>query len=477
MKTILSSTFFFNSKPFHTKTNTMNQINTQNSFTPKVPTAKGRFIMGNVQDFKASPVGFFKKLETFKTPVVKFRLAHIHCYYLASQEAVQQVLVKNNKNYLKGGPFMETNKKIVGNGLAFSDKELWQRQRRIMAPVFHKKCIDSFFKLMLDFTDQFVENIGQEKSALDVHKHFNQLTMDIATQALFGTEVKKDETDTLMTNFQVLVEESIRRTTNGFSLPFWIPTPANQKLKKAIKAYDTTMVNIIKNKIKQPGHTMLDLLIQAKDPESGEAMNPQQLIDEVRIFFAAGTETSANALTWTTYLLSQHPEKMKQLRLEIQRVLGDNPPTLEVLEQLPYLDQIVKESLRLYPPAWISSRTNEYTDSFSGLEIPAGSNIFYSAYMLQRNPAYWTHANSFMPERFAPENQPDLPLQAFIPFGAGPRKCIGDRFALMEIKIILIRLLQNYHWELKTGFQPKPAFLGTLQAQEGMWVMFVSRKG
>ncbi|HAS40443.1 MAG TPA: cytochrome P450, partial [Microscillaceae bacterium] len=261
-------------------------------------------------------------------------------------------------------------------------------------------------------------------------------------------------------------------TTNGFSLPFWIPTPANQKLKKAINAYDTMMINIIESKIKQPGHTMLDLLIQAKDPESGEAMNPQQLIDEVRIFFAAGTETSANALTWAAYLLSQHSEQMAQLELEIKKVLGGNAPTLEILEQLPYLDQVVKESLRLYPPAWISSRTNEQADHFDGLEIPAGANIFYSAYMLQRNPSYWIHPDRFIPERFASENQENLPLQAFIPFGAGPRKCIGDRFALMEIKIILIRLLQNFQWELKAGFQPKPAFLGTLQAQEGMWIRF-----
>lgn len=456
-------------------TETVVQNTATESITAKeAPQIKGNFLLGNALEFKAFPPDFFAKMEALNAPIIKFRLAHLSCIYLADKQAVQEMLVKNNKNYLKGGPLFNIARKVFGNGLAFSDKALWKRQRRIMSPVFHKKCIDSFFELMLHLSEQLANQIAQQPQGVDVHKHFNELTMDIATKALFGTEISKEKTDIILAGFKTMLSELVRRSS-GVSLPMWVPSPANNQLKKAIQQQTDIVVEIINERIANPGHTMLDLLLQAKDHETGEAMNMQQLVDEVKVFFVAGTETSANTLTWVLYTLSQHPEAAQKLRHEVDQVLQGEAPTLTNLEQLSYLDQVIKESMRLYPPAWVSSRTNENDDVLAGYQVPAGSNVFYSAYMLHRNPCYWEQPLSFIPERFAPENISKEQLQAFVPFGAGPRKCIGDRFALMEIKLVLIKLMQKFNWQLQAGFTPEPMFGGTLQPANGMWMDFATR--
>lgn len=437
----------------------------------QIPIFKSSYPLGHVLAFKNSPDQLLARMQQLEAPVVKFRLAHLPCYYLTSPEAVYQALVKNSQNYLKDGPFFKATKMVLGNGLAFSDGDIWKRDRRMMAPVFHKKCIDAFFGLMLDFANRLVNDLSTVHKAVDIHAIFNELAMNIATNTLFGTDLEKSKSEVLLAKFKLMVDDIMKRMS-GLSFPLWVPTPANQKLKNAVKVYIEGMKEIIEAKIKQPGHTMLDLLIQAKDPETGELMSLRELIDQVRVFFAAGTETTANTLTWTLYLLAKHPEVARQLKQEIEQVLQGEEPTLEKLPQLPYLHQVIQESMRLYSPVWILSRQNKASENIAGYTLPPRSNVFFSSYMLHRNPRYWENPDDFIPERFAPGKLSKEALRAFIPFGAGPRKCIGDRFADMEIKVVLIRVLQSLHWQLKDSFEAEKLFSGSLQPKNGMWMNF-----
>jgi len=437
----------------------------------QIPTFKSTHPLGQVLAFKNSPDQLLAKMEQLESPVVKFRLAHLPCYYLTTPEAVHQVLVKNSQSYLKDGPFFKATKMVLGHGLAFSDGDIWKRDRRMMAPIFHKKCIDGFFGLMLDFADRLVNDLKNAQGNVDIHAIFNELAMNIATNALFGTDLDKSKSDVLLAKFKIMVNDIIKRMS-GLSFPLWVPTPANQKLKNAVKVYSEGMKEIIEEKAKNPGHTMLDLLIHAKDPETGALMNLQELIDQVRVFFAAGTETTANTLTWTLYVLAKHPEIVTKLKQEVEQVLQGGEPTLETLPQLTYLHQVIQESMRLYSPVWILTRQNKATETIAGYKLPPKSNIFFSAYMLHRNPRYWENPNDFIPERFAPGKLSKDDLKAFIPFGAGPRKCIGDRFADMEIKIVLIRILQSLDWQLKDSFEAEKFFSGSLQPKNGMWMSF-----
>ncbi|OJJ23614.1 hypothetical protein BKI52_04425 [marine bacterium AO1-C] len=437
----------------------------------QIPTLKSAHPLGQVLAFKNSPDQLLARMEQLQSPVVKFRLAHLPCYYLTSPEAVHQVLVKDSQNYLKEGPFFKATKMVLGNGLAFSDGDIWKRDRRMLAPVFHKKCIDSFFGLMLDFANGLVNDLKTTQKTIDIHAVFNELAMNIATNTLFGTDLEKSKSDVLLTKFKIMVDDIMKRMS-GLSFPLWVPTPANQRLKNAIKVYSEGMKQIIEDKVKNPGYTMLDLIIHAKDPETGELMKLQELIDQVRVFFAAGTETTANALTWTLYLLAKHPNIATKLRQEIDQVLQGEEPTLEKLSQLPYLHQVIQESMRLYSPVWILTRQNKEATTIAGYTLPPRSNVFFSAYMLHRNPLYWENPNDFIPERFTPGKLSKEALKAFIPFGAGPRKCIGDRFADMEIKVVLIRVLQSLHWQLKESFEVEKMFSGSLQPKNGMWMSF-----
>ncbi|HAS41696.1 MAG TPA: hypothetical protein DCS93_14555 [Microscillaceae bacterium] len=439
--------------------------------TTQIPTFKSNHPLGQVLAFKNTPDQLLARMEQLESPVVKFRLAHLPCYYLTTPEAVHQVLVKDSQNYLKDGPFFKATKMVLGHGLAFSDGDIWKRDRRMMAPIFHKKCIDGFFGLMLDFANRLVNDLKTNREVVDIHAIFNELAMNIATNALFGADLDKNKSDILLAKFKIMVDDIIKRMS-GLSFPLWVPTPANQKLKNAVKVYSEGMKEIIEDKVKNPGHTMLDLLMHAKDPETGELMHLQELIDQVRVFFAAGTETTANALTWTLYLLARHPKAMTKLRQEIEQVLQGEEPTLEKLPQLAYLHQVIQESMRLHSPVWVLTRQNKATATIAGYTLPPRSNIFFSAYMLHRNPRYWDKPNDFIPERFAPGKLSKEDLKAFIPFGAGPRKCIGDRFADMEIKIVLIRILQSLDWKLRDSSEAPQWFSGSLQPKNGMWMSF-----
>ncbi|EAY31961.1 cytochrome P450, putative [Microscilla marina ATCC 23134] len=444
------------------------------------PFVKGHFLLGSATEFRKSPPAFFKRLESLNSPIARFRLAHLNCYYPNSEEAIFHILKTNYKNYLKGGIFFDIARGIFGNGLVFVNDELWVSQRRIMNPVFRKQAVESYFDNMMHHTMCMIERWRKKsqkatKESINAHQDINTLTVSIATDTLFGGSLNEQAIQTLLANMELMLSENKRRVSNGFSPPFWIPLPSNKKLKKAIIEYDQIVGEVISKRAqaKDESYSMIDLLLHSKDNETGKSLNLQQVIDEVKLFFVAGTDTSANAVTWLLYLLCENPKVEAKLREELEQQLGNQKPDIAALGKLPYMMQVIYEALRLYPPAWLFSRSNVEEEEVEGCLIKKNGNIFISTYMLHRNPKYWDNPEEFKPERFADVDI--TKLKSYIPFGFGPRRCIGERFGMMEIQLILIMLLQNFTWQIDESVEVLPAFESTLYPQNGLW-LFVAPK-
>lgn len=439
---------------------------------------KENLLLGSALKMKKSPVGFFKELEQTGSPVVNFRLAHMKCCYLAHPDAVAHVLQENHKNYLKGGVFYDIARGIFGNGLVFSNEKLWVQQRRIMNPLFHKKAIDSYFDIMVRHTlhlfSEWKDHIHQP---VDAHAELNKLTTNIATETLFGSSLSQQSTKVLLECMDFMLSENQKRAMMGFSLPYWIPTKSNIKLKSSILKYDHIVRELINFKSSETGSdtSLIALLLSAKDEETGEFMSLQQIIDEVKVFFVAGTETSANALTWTMYLLAQHPEVEKELRAEIEQKLNGRVPTLEDLNNLPFTMQVLNEAMRVLPPAWLVSRVNIAEDEISGVTLKKNTSLFISPYMINRHPAFWPLSDKFDPKRFEKPLSSEQ-AKAYIPYGFGPRKCIGYRFANMELCTLLVLMIQNFHWSLARAHSVEPEFASTLKPKNGLFLNFESKQ-
>ncbi len=250
-------------------------------------------------------------------------------------------------------------------------------------------------------------------------------------------------------------------------IPLSVPTPSNRRVQSAIRTLDKVVYGMIEERRRsgEDRGDLLSMLMAARDADSGETMNDQQLRDEVMTLFVAGHETTANALTWTWYLLAKSPPVARRLRAELDQVLGGRAPTVDDLPKLPYLLQVVQEALRLYPPAWLIGRTPIQDDEIAGYHIPAGSTIMMSQYVTHRHPDFWEQPEGFDPDRFAAHPPP-----AYFPFGGGPRVCIGNNFALIEARLVLATVAQRYRVELVPGHPVEPESMITLRPRYGVQV-------
>jgi cytochrome P450 len=266
------------------------------------------------------------------------------------------------------------------------------------------------------------------------------------------------------------LEWSVKQITSVFAFPRSVPTRRNRQVNAAAKDLDDVVIGMIEGRRKSGArlNDLLDMLMYAQDEETGESMSNQQLRDEVMTLFLAGHETTANALTWTLMLLSQHPDVARRLRREVTEVLGDRAPTLADLPRLGYAHQVVAESMRLYPPVWTISRSVISDDEIGGYFIPKGSIVLVSPYLTHRSPLAWENPEGFDPDRFSPEREEKLHRFAYFPFGGGPRQCIGNNFALLEAQICLVMIAQCFQAELVPFAIVEPEALITLRPKGGM---------
>lgn len=401
-----------------------------------------------------------------------FRVGSLRFVSVADPAFAQHVLVRNHRNYIKSRSYQGL-RLVLGNGLVTSEGEHWKRQRKLAQPAFHRgrlaKLADTIAQCVEERTTQWEHRAS---STIDVHDEMMQLTLRIVGRALFGTDLGGGEGSDLGALGPAVTTSLHKANEYAEALvrvPLWVPTPSNVRFARAKRLLDGIVHGIIEGRRSsgEQRDDVLGTLMAATDESGTERMDDQQLRDEVMTLFMAGHETIATAMSWTFLLLHQHPEVTARVRDDLASVLGGRTPVIDDLAKLPYLGQVIDESMRLYPPAWIVERQALDDDQLGPWRIPKGTTVAVSPWIMHRHPALWHEPLRFDPDRFAP-GAIDRDKHAYLPFGAGPRICIGNHFALMEAKLILAIVLQRWSIELLDPAAVRPDPRVTLRPAGGM---------
>ncbi len=411
--------------------------------------------------------------EAFEMDYSARRLGWQRFVLLNEPEMIRHVLVGNYENYGKGRLARQILGPVLGQGLLTSEGELWRRQRRIAAPAFQHKRLAVLAETMAacarDWADQWA---GPAKTgdALDIAKQMSALTMEIVARTLFGSDIA-GRVDPMRNAVTAILRGFGRPSLPDLvGLPEWLPRRRDPEATAALRQVGEMVREIVAARQGAVGERgdLLDMLLAARDEETGAGMSARQLHDEILTLFAAGHETTATGLTWTWYLLDQHPEVRERLEAEIDAVLGGRPPDYADLERMPYGRMVFEEALRIYPPVFTLNREALGGDRIGPLEIGRGDLVSMSPYVTHRNPKLWPEPERFDPERFAPKQVAARPKFAYFPFGGGPRICIGANFALIEARLILATLMQRYRLRLVPGHPVVPHAVLTLRTRYGL---------
>ncbi|HAP58020.1 MAG TPA: hypothetical protein DCR93_00375 [Cytophagales bacterium] len=432
--------------------------------------------LGSALDFTRDAFQFLKTLHGYDAPVVKFRLAHLPGYYLRDPNLAQTILRKYVHEFKKGGPAFGTARKLMGDGLPVSKGDLWIRQRRTISPAFHHRCLDAYQQVMQQQIVAAFDQVEVGKS-IEAFGMFSTMSFQVIRYSLFGAQLTEEEVACIAEFVNISVRQSAKRSRMGFNPPAWLPVMENARLRKVTRESRESLRQAIRAKMeqgKEPGTTLLDMLLYTPDPKTGEKMPMEQVIHEAIIFFVAGSDTTASGLSWLPYVLAENPVVHQQLTTEIEHVVGDGFPTLtDYLERMPYTQRVLKEVLRINAPVWILTRQLKETTEVDGYVFPKGANVFMSPLMMHYDERFWADPEAFDPDRFV---QPEADtLQSYMPFGVGPRRCIGERFAELEIALTLIYMVQHFTWTIENTRPPEFNFDSTLTLKEGMWVKWHRR--
>lgn len=401
------------------------------------------------------------------------RLLNIPICFINRPEYIESVLVSGVSDFTKSKDYAPL-KILMGNGLLTSEGEFWRRQRKLVQPAFHRERIAAYAQTMVQYAEKMVAE-WRDAETRDAHKDMMKLTLDIVGKTLFGADVASDAAE-VGEAVKAAMERYLSVAWFMFFLPPSLMAPGNLLFRGSLRRLDTVIYRIIRSRRESqydPGD-LLSMLLQ-EQAEDGSRMTDQQLRDEVMTLFLAGHETTANALVWTWYLLSLNPEAEARLHAELKEVLGGCSPRLEDLQRLRYTQMVVKESLRLFPPAWGIGRETLKEIRLGGYRVPAGTNVFISQWVMHRDPRYFERPEEFRPERWTEEFETQLPKFAYFPFGGGPRVCVGASFASMEAALLLATIAQRYRLALVPGHPVKPLASVTLRPKHGIRVTLHQR--
>ena len=398
--------------------------------------------------------------------VMHYRTGDRHQYLIANPEMIHEILVRQAHIFIKGPDY--TNEKtglarFMGKGLVTSNGDFWKRQRRLVAPAFHTMRIAAYADTMVNYTLERLER-WQDGEQRDIDEEMTQLTLMIVGRTLFDADAS-----TTVKQVKSAVEVVQKASNTANLLPAWAPTPLRIRSRRANATLNKIVYSFI-NQRRASGEDrgdLLSMLLLSEDAD-GERMTDRQVRDEAVTLFLAGHETTANALNWTWWLLAQNPQVERRLHAELDSVLAGQAPTLADLRRLPYTEMVIKESMRLMPPVWSISRVNRQATEVLGYSFPERTGTQILIYCVHRHPGIWPQPNDFLPERWRDDRADNIPKFAYMPFGGGPRICIGNSFASMEANLLLATIAQRFRLRLVPGARVVPQPFITMFPRYGL---------
>lgn len=436
----------------------------------------GKWLTGHVKDFQRDPLGFLTFLSTEYKDLAKIRFGPRRVYVVSNPDLIKEILVTKQKSFVKSQD-LQILKDVVGEGLLTSEKKVHIQQRRMIQPSFQHAHISKYAQDMIDTTNQCLSNWEHGAEVVITDEMMN-ITLGIIAKTMFSMEFEEGVSK-IGEPMDTYMKLAVKRMRSLYPLPLWVPIKANRTYKQSIKSLDEVISSIIDKRRKEGSisQDLLGVLLQARDEKSGAKMTDDQLKDELMTIFLAGHETTANALSWTLYLLTQHPEKQQKLHDEIESVIGDTPVTPEHYQKLPFTQNVVSEALRMYPPAYVIGRRADEDLNVGEYHFKKGDMIMMSQYGVHRREEYFKNPEQFIPERFENNFIKTIPTFAYFPFGGGPRVCIGNHFAIMESVLVLACIAKRFKWKLASNHHiVKPQPLITLRPKNGLRMVLEEKK-
>jgi len=439
------------------------------------PSSTGKPFVGHLIEFRRDPLTFLDALAK-RGDVVRFKMGPQQIYLLNHPDYIRDVLVTNNRNFVKSRG-LEMAKKFLGESLLTSEGEFHRRQRRLAQPAFHRQRINAYAEVMTEYAVKTRQRWRADET-LDISQEMMRLTLGIVGKTLFDADVESEASEIGAALTQVM--QLFERITNPLAaLLDKLPLPSNLRWLKAKQRLDATIYRII-NEHRASGvdrGDLLSMLLMAQDEEGdGGSMTDAQLRDEAMTLFVAGHETTANALTWTWYLLSQHPDVEAKLHDELDEVLAGAIPAADDVAKLRYTEMVLAESMRLYPPAWTMGRRALSDYQVGGFVIPANSIVLMSPWVMHHDARYFPDPFRFDPERWTSIERESRPKFSYFPFGGGPRVCIGEQFAWMEGVLLIATIAQRWKMRLEPGHVVEPKPMITLRPKFGMRMIVEARE-
>jgi len=440
------------------------------------PGPRGLPLLGLTLALRKDALGTLRRVAREYGDIIRIPVGFQDRIFLNHPDYIEQVLVIQQAKFHKSELTKRLTEGLLGQGLLISEGDFWRRQRRLVQPSFHRSRINEYAATMKESALSHIRDWrhGEER---DIAGEMMALTLGVAVRTLFGTTLPAEGRQ-VGNSLSFLMRYQLGRLRSPIRIPESWPTPRNRRALRERNFLDSLVYRIIQERQSQGNsnhhNDLLSMLMSAMD-EDGSQMTPQQLRDETMTLFLAGHETTAQALAWTWFLLAENPGAEARLYEELQTVLNGRPPDPADFAKLPYLYALIHEVLRMYPPAYITARTSIEPSQIGGYEFPTGATILMSQWIMHRDPRYYDDADTFRPERWLDGLADRLPAGAYFPFGDGPRRCIGQGFAMLEAAIVIGTLAQRFQFRLVPGPPVVAEPLVTLRPRHGIRMTVLAR--
>jgi cytochrome P450 len=433
---------------------------------PSPPGPKGWPLIGNAPEYLRDPLAFVTRCARQYGDIVKIRLPGLPAVLLCNPQHIEQVLRGNHREFIKD-KLTRSLSGFLGDGLLTSDGDFWRRQRQLIQPAFQSQQVQRYAAVMVDDARRLVDG-WSEGLSIDICREMSRLTARVVAKTLFDAQVD-DVAEDVARAMDAVMAHFANPAVSFSRLPEWFPTPSKLRYREAVRQIDAIIGRIIRQRQSgqhDPGD-LLGRLLAARD-DGGGRMSDAQMRDELVTLFLAGHETTALSLAYCFYLLATHPEAEARWQTELDTVLEGRPPTAADVPRLMYTDWIVRESMRLYPPAWTIAREALADCQIGGFHIPQGAQLWPVQWIVHRDPRWFDRPDEFLPERWDGDLARRLPRCAYFPFGDGPRICIGQSFAMLEAVLILATIGQRMRLTVRPGFRLQLAPSITLRPKHGI---------